>query len=261
MKETAGVAIVTGSSRGVGAATARLLAQKGYNVVINHTKSEKGAAETATACEAAGTETLVCQADVSQDNDCRRMVELAIAKWGRVDALVNNAGTTKFVAHTDLDGLNKDDFLNIYSVNLVGPYQMIRAVAPHMKSGGKGAIVNVASTAGVTGVGSSIAYCASKGALITMTISLARVLGPEIRVNAVCPGFIQGDWLRQGMGEKAYEATKVYLESTVPLRMTATPEKVADAIVYLICGAQLVTGETLLLDGGNHLGMAPLTRR
>ncbi len=254
MSEYRGVAIVTGSSRGVGSATARLLAKEGFDVVVNYSKSEGGAKETIAACEALGAKTLLCQADVSQDADCRRMVAEVVKKWGGVDALVNNAGITKFCAADNLEGLSKEDFLNIYAVNLVGPYQMIRAVAPHMKEKGKGVVVNVASVAGVTAIGSSVAYVASKAALIAMTKALARALGPEIRINAVCPGFIQGEWLKEGMGEAFYETVKNYLESTLPLRATCTSEKVAEAIFFFIRGADLVTGETLLFDGGQHLG-------
>ena len=254
MEKSAPVAIVTGSSRGVGAATARLFAQNGYRVLVNYSKSEKEAVAVQTSCQAAGADTLLCRADISNDEDCRRMVAEAMTKWGRIDALVNNAATTKFCAHEDLDGLVKEDFLRIYGTNLVGPYQMIRASAPHMKRLGKGAIVNVASMAGLTGIGSSIAYCASKAALINMTYSLARVLSPEVRVNAVCPGFIKGEWLREGMGQEAYEKTLNFLESALPLRITATPEMIAQAIRYFIEDAVLVTGETLMLDGGHHLG-------
>jgi len=261
MDDSKGVAIVTGSARGVGAATARMLAEKGYNVVINYSKSEGQAREAEEACRVLGAETLLCRADVANDDDCRRMAAETVEKWGRIDALVNNAGTTKFCAHDDLEGLSREDFLHIYGINVVGVYQMVRAVVPHMKQAGSGAIVNVASIAGVTGIGSSVAYAASKGALITMTLSLARVLGPEIRMNAVCPGFIQGDWLRQGLGDETYEAMKQYWEETTPLRMTATPETVAEAIVYFISGAPLVTGETLILDGGFHLTTTPITQR
>lgn len=253
MSEARRVAIVTGSSRGVGAATVKLLAQKGYNVVINYSKSETQARSVQAACEEAGAETLLCRADVAEDADCRRLAAEAIARWGRIDALVNNAGTTKFCAHHDLEGLVKEDFLRIYNTNVVGPYQMIRAVAPQMKSSGSGVIVNIASLAGVKGIGSSVAYCASKAALINMTISLARVLGPEIRINAICPGFIQGEWLRQGMGEERYLKLKSSLESRLPLRRTATPEVIASTVRYFIEDAVLSTGETLILDGGQHL--------
>lgn len=256
-----GVAIVTGSSSGVGAACAVQLAQRGCHVVINYAHNEQGARATEARCQAEGVETLVVMADIATDSDCRRMAAAADEKWGRIDALVNNAGTTKFVAHDDLEGLSKQDFLDIYAVNTVGAYQMVRAVAPVMQRGGRGSIVNVASVAAVMGIGSSIAYAASKGALVTMTLSLARVLGPEIRVNAVCPGFIQGEWLREGMGAEAYDRTLEFLETTTPLKLTATPDTVSDAIRYFIEGADVVTGETLILDGGQHLNLAPLTRR
>ena len=174
---------------------------------------------------------------------------------------MNNAGTTKFCDHGDLEGLDAEDFQRIYAVNTIGAYQMVRAVEPAMRRGGRGAIVNVASIAGVMGVGSSIAYAASKGALITLGLSLARVLGPEIRLNTVCPGFIQGDWLEQGMGAERYQATMSYLESTTPLRLTTTPETIAEGVLYFICGADVITGETLILDGGQHLNQLASGRR
>jgi 3-oxoacyl-[acyl-carrier protein] reductase len=253
MKNNKPVAVVTGSSRGLGAATVKMLAGRGYNVVINYSKSEAEAHEVQKTCEASGVETLLCRADVAQDSDCCDMVAKALGKWGRIDVLVNNAATTKFNAHGNLEGLSKEDFLNIYSINVVGPYQMIRAVALHMKKAGKGVVVNIASLAGVKAMGSSVAYCASKAALINMTMALARALGPEIRVNAICPGFIQGEWLKAGMGLEKYNKLKERLEGTLPLRMTATPEIIAETIRYFIEDAVLVTGEALLLDGGHHL--------
>lgn len=256
-----GVAIVTGSATGVGAAAARLLASKGCNVVINYTRSETEARETEAACQQLGVETLLCKADVSQDADCRRMAAEAMARWGRIDALINNAGTTQFVNHANLEGLSADDFQRIYAVNVIGPFQMTRAVVPHMKAAGRGAIVNVSSIAGVMGVGSSIAYTASKGALNTMTLSLARVLGPEIRVNTICPGFIQGRWLRGGMGDAAYEAAVAAQERTTPLHRAGTPEDMAEAAVWFIEGATNITGEILIVDAGSHLAGAPLTAR
>ncbi len=256
-----GVTIVTGSATGVGAAAARLLASKGCNVVINYTRSEAEAKETEAACRALGVETLLCQADVSNDADCRRMVAEAFSKWGRVDGLINNAGTTQFVNHADLDGLDAADFQRIYAVNVIGPFQMTRAVVPHMKAAGRGAIVNVSSIAGVMGVGSSIAYTASKGALNTMTLSLARALGPEVRVNTICPGFIQGRWLRAGLGDAVYEAAKTAQERNTPLRKAGTPEDMAQAAVWFIEGADLITGEILIVDAGSHLAGAPLIAR
>jgi 3-oxoacyl-[acyl-carrier protein] reductase len=259
---TGQVAIVTGSSSGVGAATARLLASLGCNVVINYSSKKQAAEAVAEECRQAGGEVLVCGANVAEDRDCRAMAEQALKKWGRIDVLVNNAGTTKFVDHSNLEGLSAEDFQRIYGVNVVGAYQMVRAVNEAMQQQDSGgSIVNVASTAAVTGIGSCIAYAASKGAMVTMTLSLARVLGPKVRVNAVCPGFIQGDWLRKGMGDETYERVmKAQLEAS-PLGVTATPETVADAILHFIVGPKVVTGETLIVDGGRHLGQTPLTRR
>ncbi len=254
-------AIVTGSAAGVGAATVLSLAQKGCNVVVNYTKSESAANDVVAQCQAAGAKTLLVRADVSSDADCRRLVGEAADAWGGVDILVNNAGTSKFVAHKNLDGLDMDDFQRIYAVNVVGPYQMIRAVAPHMKRAGEGAIVNISSLAGVNGMGSSIAYATSKGALNTMTLSLARVLGPEIRVNTICPGMIQGRWLRQGLGEETYNKLLESQQNNLPLRRVSTPEDIADAVLWLISGGALVTGEIVLVDGGMHLGFAPLMAR
>ena len=253
MSETRRVAIVTGSSSGVGAATVEQLAAKGWNVVINYSRSDAAAEAVAERCRVAGAKVHVQRANVADDDDCRALVAGALGRFERLDALVNNAGTTKFVNHADLDGLDADDFHHIYGVNTVGAYQMTRAAAPHLRASGNAAVVMVASIAGVKGIGSSIAYAASKGAMITMTKSLARVLGPEIRVNAVCPGFIQGEWLREGMGSEVYDRSKAFLEGSVPLKLTATAGTVAESIIALLESAPLVTGETLLLDGGHHL--------
>jgi 3-oxoacyl-[acyl-carrier protein] reductase len=254
MNATRKVAIVTGSSSGVGAATARALSARGWCVTINYSRSAAAAEQVAAECRKLGGEILLVQANVADDADCRRLVQETLDQWGRLDALVNNAGTTKFCDHANLAGLDKQDFLDIYAVNTVGPYQMTRAAEEALRANGKGAIVNVASIAGLAGVGSSIAYAASKGALITMGKSLARVLGPEIRINTVCPGFIQGEWLREGMGSDVYDARKAAIERMAPLRLTATAEQVAEGILFFIDGPSITTGETLVLDGGAHLG-------
>ncbi|MDP6121480.1 MAG: SDR family oxidoreductase [Rhodospirillales bacterium] len=256
-----GTAIVTGSATGLGAAIAKRLASKGCNVVINYTRSEAHAEETAAACENLGVEVLLCRADVANDADCRRMAALSMEKWGRIDALVNNAGVTKFTPAEDLESLSAEDFQHMYAVNVVGPYQMIRAVAPHMKRGGWGAIVNISTIAAITGDGSSVAYAASKGALNVMTLSLARALGPEIRVNAVCPGFVQTRWNKDGMGEKAYDERIVQMERITPLQTANTPEEIAETAVWLVEGGDCVTGEIILADSGLHLVSAPLSSR
>ncbi|WP_421863880.1 SDR family NAD(P)-dependent oxidoreductase [Parvibaculum sp.] len=256
------VAIVTGSATGLGAAVALQLADKGCNVVINYTKSETEAKETLAACEAKGVEALLAQGDVGEDADCRRIVDETVKKWGRVDVLVNNAGGTKFANHAELDELNAEDFLWIYKVNVVGAYQMIRACAPHMREARKGSVVNISSIAGVTGIGSSVAYAASKGALNTMTLSLARSLAPKIRINAVCPGFIGTRWFSDRFGSQTFEGIKRQQEESTPLQRAGTPEDIATAVVFF-CGegSDHITGETLITDAGMHLGFAPLTAR
>lgn len=257
-KLTGKAAIVTGSSSGIGAAAVRMLADRGCNVVINYSRSEGPAEAVAEECRAKGVKAITVKANVGDDADCRRLVQEAVNAFGRLDCLVNNAGTTKFVAHDDLEGLNGDDFLDIYKVNVVGGYQMIRAAAPHMKASGDGSVVNVSSIAGVMGTGSCVAYAASKGAVNTMTLSLARALGPEIRVNTVCPGFVQGSWLREGMGAERYDRTKQHLEDTTALRRAGGPEHMAEAILMFLESGSHITGEFLLADGGMHLAGAPL---
>ncbi|MCP5368353.1 MAG: SDR family oxidoreductase [Hyphomicrobiales bacterium] len=246
--------IVTGSSSGLGAAIALGLAAKGANLVINYSKSEDDARTVAAQCEAAGGRAVLCQANVADDGDCRRLAAAALDAWGRIDGLVNNAGTTRFARHDDLEALSAEDFQAVYAVNVIGPYQMIRAVTPAMKAQGAGAVVNVSSIAGVMGYGSSVAYAASKGALNIMTKSLARALGPEIRVNAICPGLIQGRWLREGMGDERYEAMVRSVEENTPLRRAGTAEDMAEAAIWLLEGARHVTGEAILVDAGMHLG-------
>ena len=247
------VAIITGGSRGVGAATARLLASKWWNITITCTSSMDDAENVVKECEKLGVEAIAITADVSEDNSCVQTAQETIEKWGRIDALVNNAGTTKFVFnHADLDGLNAEDFLHIYKVNVVGPFQMVRACKEMLLNSENPSVVNISSIAGIKGLGSSLAYASSKGALNTMTKSMARNLGP-IRVNAICPGFIQGDWLRNGMGDDLYNAALENLTNNTPLKLTVTPEQVAEGIYSFIDINTVVTGETMLMDGGHHL--------
>jgi NAD(P)-dependent dehydrogenase (short-subunit alcohol dehydrogenase family) len=242
------VAIITGASSGIGAASALELAKRGWSVVINYSKSEAEAGAIAAQCP----DGLAVRADVSDDAGCRALVQAALDRWGRLDALVNNAGTTKFVDHADLDGLTADDFLRIYRTNVVGPFQMTRAAAPALKAT-RGAIVNVSSVAAQLGIGSSLAYAASKAALNTMTYSLARSLGPEIRVNAVCPGYVDTPWHHNALGgERAMKVAEHYA-AMVPLKDYARPEDIAEVIVWLIEGARQITGEAIFVDGGLHI--------
>jgi len=251
------VAIITGSATGVGAAAALMLADRGCNVVINYTRSEAEARDTAKQCEARGAETLVFQGDVAEESACQAMAKAAIDKWGRIDYLINNAAKTKFNAYENLDGLTGDDFLAIYKVNVVGAYQMVRAVAPHMKKQGRGAIVNNSSIGGITGIASSMAYAASKAALNMLTQSLSLVLGPEIRINAVAPGAIQTRWLQGGMTPEQYQAFLVNAAAMVPLQVVPTAEQIAETLVWFLEGASVVTGEVLMVDAGLHCGRLP----
>ena len=256
------VAIVTGSATGIGAAVALRLAESGSRVVINYTRSKKEAEETVELCRKTGAEALLVQGDVASDEDCRRLVHEAGNAWGRVDILVNNAGTTKFVPQGDLDALDADDFLRVYRVNVVGPYQMIRACVPHMRAVGKGSVINVSSVAAMTGTGSSVAYAASKGALNTLTLSLARSLAPLIRVNAVCPGFVGTRWFRDEIGEERFRAMVAEQENGMPLKRSGTAADIAVAVAFFAGeGSDHITGETLMVDAGMHLGFAPLVAR
>lgn len=244
------VAVVTGSSSGIGAATALLFARHGYNVVVNYSRNPDPAQAVANDCRAAGAEVLVLRANVAEDADCRAMAQAVEEKWGRADALINNAGTTKFVAAKDLEGLSAQDFQDIYEVNVVGAFQMTRAFAPLMARNPVAAIVNVSSIASVMGVGSSLAYMASKGALNAMTFGLARALAPDIRVNAVGPGMVESPWLVQGLGAERFEERRQTYKNTAALGATVLPEDVADACYWLCAGAPKTTGEFILVDGG-----------
>ena len=243
------VCVVSGSSSGIGAATVRRYAREGWDVVVNYSRSAAPAEAVAAECRALGAQALVVRADVSHDADARALAEATRAHFGRADVLVNNAGTTKFVALKNLDGLDAEDFQRIYAVNVVGAFQLSRAFVPLLNAQG-GAIVNISSVASMMGRGSSIAYMASKGAVNAMTVGLARALGPAIRVNAIAPGLVDSSWLQQGMGPERYAAHLKAWTDTAALAEPITPEDVADAAWWLGAGAAKTTGEVLLLDAG-----------
>ncbi len=251
-------AIVTGSASGLGAATAAILAQGGARIVVNYSNSHKEAEVTAELCRKAGAEVVVVQGDVSRDEDCRKIVAAA-APWGRLDALINNAGTTKHVAHDKLDELSAEDFQRIFGVNTIGPYQMVRAARSLLEAGAKAsgrpsAVVNVSSVAGISGGGSSVAYAASKGALNTMTLSLARALAPLIRVNTVCPGYIDTPWFTKGRGEAGAKQVRDSVVAKVPLKVASTAEDIARVVCFLATSASSnMTGELVRMDAGMHL--------
>ena len=253
------IALVTGSGTGVGAASALALAARGYDVAINYSKSATEAESAAAACREAGADVLTLQGDVADDAACRALVQATVDRWGRLDALVNNAGVTSFAGAANWDAIDGATFERVVGVNALGTFQMIRAAAPHLKSA-RGSIVNVSSIAGALGIGSSVAYIASKGAVNSMTLYFARAMAPEVRVNAVCPGLITSRWFVDGIGQDGYEKVKATYEANAPLGRASTPEDVADAVLWLVDGARSVTGELLLLDGGLHLGSPQAAR-
>ena len=228
------VAVVTGGTSGMGEATVKELERRGWQVAaMARSKTE-------------------FHGDVANDADCRRVAKAVLDKWGRIDALVNSAGTTKFVAHADLEGLSAEDILSIMRVNVVGPFQMIRACAPALKAS-RGSIVNISSVASILGTGSSIAYAASKAALDTMSFSLARALGPEVRVNIVAPGYVKTPWQVAAHGAAGAEELERKFAERTPLKAAADAQDVADAVAWLIEGARRVTGEIIYVDGGMHI--------
>lgn len=243
------VVLVTGSATGIGRASAIRFAALGYDVVVNYSRSEAEAKETVRLVEAHGVQTLLIQCDIGQDAAVRKMIEQIETRFGKLNILVNNAATTYIVDHKNLEEMSEDKWDEILRVNVKGTFFCIRAAAPLLKKSGGGSVVNVSSVAGIGGDGSSIAYAASKGAVNTLTKSLAKALAPEIRVNAVCPGPVDTRWLRKMMsGEQIKERTSHY-----PLQRAAQPEDIADAIIYLATGTTLTTGQCLVVDGGRTM--------
>ena len=242
-------AIVTGAGTGVGRAVALQLARAGCSVLVNYCHSKDGAEQTAALAREFGVKALAHRADVADDASCREMVASATRELGRLDVLINNAGTTKFIPHAQLDAVTDEDWNQILGVNLKGPFYCSRAAKPAMDATGGGDIVMTSSVAGLIGTGSCIPYCSSKAGLNNMVVTLARVMGPAIRVNAVAPGFIDGEWLQEGLAG-AYERIKSGMEGRSPLNRVVTPNDVADAILSLVTGSDLVTGHVLPIEAG-----------
>ncbi len=237
----------------MGRATALALAERGCGVAVNYSRSKDEAEATAEEVRAKGVAGLAVQADVSKDTDCRGLVESAVRELGRLDVLVQSAGTTSIIPHEKLDDVGEDDWDHILGVNLKGPFHCARAAKSALDADG-GEIVNVSSIAGIAGTGSSIPYCASKAALNILTVTLARVLAPRVRVNAVAPGFITGRWWSEAVPSDAYELIKQGAASRSPLQAVCEPEDVSDAILSLLTGSDLVTGQVLVVDGGMTIG-------
>ena len=259
------LALVTGSATGLGRSMVLKMAERGADVIVNYSRSAAEAEETAADIRALGRVAEVVKADVSTEAGC---AALAAAVGERsLDILVANAGITKQARnHGDLDALSKDDFMRLYEVNVVGPFLSLQALKPALLRaeaayGRPSAVLNTSSIAGVMGIGSSVAYAASKGALNTMTKSLARGLAPKIRVNAVCPGFIGTRWFKDAMDEAAYDDVVDSVIATTPLEAASGPDDVADAALFFVSdAARHVTGELLLVDAGLHLGKSPLKK-
>jgi 3-oxoacyl-[acyl-carrier protein] reductase len=255
-------ALVTGSASGLGAATAVALACGGARVIVNYRSSAREAEETADLCRSANAAVKVVQADVAIDEDCRSLAAAA-SEWGRLDILVNNASMTKHVANpADLDALSAEDFHRLYAVNTIGPFQMIRAARPLLEVGARASerpssVVNVSSVAALNGTDSSIAYTASKAALNSMTLSLARALGPLIRVNAVCPGYMDTPWWVNGVGQEGADKLRVVVKAAVPLRVASRPEDIAEVVTFLAGpGSRHMTGSIVPVDAGFLLSVS-----
>jgi 3-oxoacyl-[acyl-carrier protein] reductase len=243
------VALVTGGGTGVGRATAMRLAALGYAVAVNYSRSRDDADQTAASIESQGGHAVALQADVASDDAARQLVAATVARFGRLDVLVNCAGTTEFIPFADLERITDDVWQRLFQVNVVGAFHCARAAREPMLSVGGGSIVNVSSTAAQLAQGSSIPYCCSKAALDNLTVSLARTFAPRIRVNAVAPGFITGRWLENGLGN-SYERVKAAFDKALPLGRVCEPDDVAAAILSLVTGSPLVTGQILAVDSG-----------
>lgn len=243
------VALVTGAGTGVGRACALRFAKLGFGVVVNYSRSEMEATDTAREVDQLGGESLLVQCDVSDDQSVQSMVAKAENHFGRLDIVVNNAATTNFIAHAELEQLTEKMWDRMFEVNVKGAFFVTRAASRLLASSARGSVVNIASVAGLTGSGSSIAYCATKGALITMTKSFARVLAPNVTVNAVCPGPIDSRWIREGNPEwDLDDMVKDY-----PIPKASSPDEIADAVLFFATQNRMATGQVLAVDGGQTL--------
>jgi 3-oxoacyl-[acyl-carrier protein] reductase len=241
-------ALVTGSASGIGRAAALRLARAGYDVAINYSRSEKTANETLGELEALGGRHLALRADVSDDSAVKAMVAAVGDAYGRLDALVNNAGTTSETPPDDLDGVDLAGWDRVFAVNVRGLFQVTRACAPALRAA-NGSVVNVASIVGLRPGPQPLAYAASKAAVVSLTRTLSRVLAPEVRVNAVAPGWIAGEWMERTLGDN-YERLMERRAAWTPMKRNVTMDDVAETIFSLITSNPFVTGETVVIDGG-----------
>jgi 3-oxoacyl-[acyl-carrier protein] reductase len=240
------VALVTGSATGIGRAVAVRFAKEGLAVAVNYSRSETEAKETLAEVQKFGVPALLCKANVADEDAVKPMVERCVQELGGLDVLVNNAGTTHFIDHTDLDALTNEVWDDILGVNLKGTFFCSRAALPHLQKTG-GSIVNVTSVAGLQGHGSSIPYAASKAALNCMTKSMARAFAPKVRINAVAPGPVLTRWLADRMDHVTRSL------AGTPMGRAAIPEDIADAVCFLALGTTLMTGQVVVVDGGRTM--------
>jgi 3-oxoacyl-[acyl-carrier protein] reductase len=242
-------ALVTGGSSGIGRSAVLALARAGYNVAINYSSSENAARETAAEAEALGAKTLLLKCNVSDENGVRAMMQSIEATFGRLDVLINNAGTTAPWKPKDLESLSLDDWDRVFNVNVRGLFQVTRAAVPLLRKGEEPCIVNTASIVGLRPGPQPLPYAASKAAVVNMTKTLAWNLGPEIRVNAVAPGWMEGDWMQRMLKDK-YEDLMAKRAKATPLKRCVTADDVAETMMSLVQGNRFVTGEIVVIDGG-----------
>jgi NAD(P)-dependent dehydrogenase (short-subunit alcohol dehydrogenase family) len=246
MPQARKVALVTGSATGIGRAVALRFAKEGFAVAVNYSRSEKEANETLAEVKKHGGPAILCKASVADDRAVRAMIGRCREELGGIDVLVNNAGTTHFIEHTDLGALTDEVWDEIFGVNLKGTFYGIRAAMPLLQERG-GNVVNITSVAGLTGQGSSIPYAASKAAVNCLTKSMARAFGPKVRVNAVAPGPVLTRWLADHMDHVARSL------SATPMARAATPDDIADTVWFLAQGTNLMTGQVVVVDGGRTM--------
>jgi 3-oxoacyl-[acyl-carrier protein] reductase len=242
------VALITGAATGIGRAAAVALAEAGYDVAINYSRSEGAARETSALAKAKGAKTLLFQCDVSDDPSVRKMVAAVEKEFGRLDALVNNAGTTSNVKPSDFEAMTAEEWDRVFAVNVRGMFQVTRACTPLLKAA-KGSVVNTASIVGLRPGPQPLPYAASKAAVVSLTKLLALNLAPDVRVNAVAPGWMEGDWMKRMLADR-YDDLMARRAKSTPLRRCATSEDVAEVIVNLIASNRFVNGEIIVIDGG-----------
>ncbi|HEX2227393.1 MAG TPA: SDR family oxidoreductase [Candidatus Binatia bacterium] len=243
------VALVTGAATGIGRSAAIALAKNGYDIVVNFSRSEEAAKTTARECAAAGARPLLYRCDVSDDTGVRAMLAATEKEFGRLDVLVNNAGTTVDVEPKNFDGLTVEAWNRVFDVNVLGLFLVTRAATSLLRKSANPCIVNTCSIAGLRPSAQPLPYAASKAAVANLTKTFANALGPQIRVNAVAPGWIEGDWMKRTLAEN-YEGLMARRAKYTPLKRCCTEDDVADSMLSLILHNRFVTGEIIVVDGG-----------